>query len=1301
MMKSSTKTLFLLFIGLMSAFTVKSQEHSVAMKWNEVQLNCIRKDRPRPTVQARNLCHASIVMWDAWAAYDDCAQTVLLGNTWGGFSTFFDGVPHPEDVEAAREKAISFAMYRYLYQRYLTLPLSVPNSSGQQAAVAGYINGLMTELGYDPTITSTDYTDGDPAKLGNYIAAQMQLYALQDGSNQQGGSAGYANQYYVPVNTVPLNPNFPGTPTIDPNHWQPLCLAIACDQGTSIEQGNCVPVAVPCNAPALTPEFGHVNPFAMSPEDSIHISRAGHDWPVYHDQGAPPYLDPLSFDGMESFFKYGYVMNIIWHSLHDPSDGAWVDISPNAVGNIQSYPQSNDFAAYQNFYGLYDGADASIGYAINPATGAPYAEQWVPRGDYTRVLSEYWADGPNSETPPGHWFTILNEKVTTHPDFEKRWMGEGEILSDLEWDVRSYLALGGGVLDAAIACWGAKGAYDYGRPIFAIRYMAQRGQCTDPLMPNYHPEGLPLIPGYIEVVEDGDPLAGLNGENIGKIKVYSWSGPPAATSLSGVDWILGEEWWTYQSASFVTPPFPGYMSGHSTYSRTAAEILGSITGDEFFPGGMGEFTIPAITGLIAEIGPSMNISLQWARYIDASDQCSMSRIFGGLHPFQDDIPGRRIGMEIGPEVVEKANSFINAQVPHAADFVTSTEVINDELSGGQFILTVTFTKPMNTSISPVLTYINDNASSTLTFANGMWMNNQTYMVTYNVADVNETLSDVVWKVSGAVGNNGMTMTPALSHVVLIDTENPTVETTVSSMGALFNDADAALGTQTLTIDFNENMSGLIKPVVTFTDANLTGSIEYNQAASSWSDTNTFVASFNVFDNNVSINAVDVQIATGMDAAGNIQIVSAMPNSFDVDTENPMVTASSSSDDLINDADAGSDFVVSITFDEMMDTDSDPIVSFGSDVSSSLTAMTGEWIDMMTFEATYVVADANVEQSDLAVQSVSALDANGNEQVVFNATENLQIDTKNPSAESVASNISLVADANAETGGLVITINFDESMDSSDPTITLSDGTFTFDGGSWSDDNTYVAEFTPADAGEEIENINVTVEEAMDAAGNSISMAYVADGLFDLDTRNPEVVILSASVYNVTTADDEFAVVILFDEEMDQSDAPSISFPNENPTATLTYNSSGSDWLTANSFEASFDVANDVPQLLNIDVTASSATDIAGNVVEDVTIADFFDLNAVVSVADITDEGLRLYPNPVGSGNTLILNWAGVPSQYTLQIFNSVGQRIVAQTSQNNAAGTIIIDTTGLASGMYILSIGTEVAQKQLQFQVTE
>ena len=41
------------------------------------------------------------------------------------------------------------------------------------------------------------------------------------------------------------------------------------------------------------------------------------------------------------------------------------------------------------------------------------------------------------------------------------------------------------------------------------------------------------------------------------------------------------------------------------------------------------------------------MTLQWASYRDAADQCSLSRIWGGIHPPVDDIPGRLIGIDIG------------------------------------------------------------------------------------------------------------------------------------------------------------------------------------------------------------------------------------------------------------------------------------------------------------------------------------------------------------------------------------------------------------------------------------------------------------------------------------------------------------------------------------------------------------------------------------------------------------------------------------------------------------------------------
>ena len=299
---------------------------------------------------------------------------------------------------------------------------------------------------------------------------------------------------------------------------------------------------------------------------------------------------------------------------------------------------------------MTNGGDPGVGYDLNPSTGLPYVPQLVKRADYARILAEFWADGPDSETPPGHWFDIMNY-VSDHPLLVKKLQGEGEVLSDLEWDIKSYFLLGGAMHDAAIAAWSVKGYYDYIRPISALRYLASKGQSSNEALPNYHPAGVDLIPGFIELVQDGDPLAGPQGENIGEVKVFAWRGhayiPDPETTYAGVGWILAADWNPYQRQTFVTPPFAGYVSGHSTYSRAAAEVLTQLTGDPYFPGGMGEF--PAIRNefLVFEDGPTADVTLQWATYRDASDQCSLSRIWGGIHPPIDDIPGRRIGRDVG------------------------------------------------------------------------------------------------------------------------------------------------------------------------------------------------------------------------------------------------------------------------------------------------------------------------------------------------------------------------------------------------------------------------------------------------------------------------------------------------------------------------------------------------------------------------------------------------------------------------------------------------------------------------------
>jgi hypothetical protein len=98
----------------------------------------------------------------------------------------------------------------------------------------------------------------------------------------------------------------------------------------------------------------------------------------------------------------------------------------------------------------------------------------------------------------------------------------------------------------------------------------------------------------------------------------------------------------------VTPAFAGYVSGHSTFSRAAAEVMTAFTGSPYFPGGMSEWTVRA-GDLNTESGPSREITLQWATYFDAADQAGVSRLYGGIHISPDDFEGREIGAVCGKE----------------------------------------------------------------------------------------------------------------------------------------------------------------------------------------------------------------------------------------------------------------------------------------------------------------------------------------------------------------------------------------------------------------------------------------------------------------------------------------------------------------------------------------------------------------------------------------------------------------------------------------------------------------------------
>jgi hypothetical protein len=576
---------------------------SVARRWDEALLDAIRRALPNPPVHARNLFHTSVAMWDAWAAYDPTASGYLVKEK-----------DTASDVAAARNEAISYAAYRVLTSRFI-------KAVGASDSLSEFDN-VMDSLCYPLNLKST--VGNDPAAVGNRIGQAVLDYGLNDGSNQAGG---YADPSYKPVNP-PLVVAQPGTSMTDPNRWQPLqILHMISQNGIPVTNG------VQQN---VGPQWGHVKSFGLPDGGTAGV-------PI--DPGAPPRLgDPAT----DQAFKDQAVEVIRDSSRLDPTNAATIDISPGARGN--------------NSLGSNDGT----GHPVNPVTGKPYAPDVVNEGDFGRVMAEFWADGPNSETPPGHW-NVLANLVSDELSPNLRIGGKGPTVDRLQWDVKVYLALNGAVHDAAIAAWGLKGDYDSVRPISMIRYMAGLGQSSDPSGPSYNKEGLPLVPGLIEVITaessaPGQRHAALVG-HIGEIAIRAWAGNPAnpKTEIGGVKWILASTWVPYQLPTFVTPSFPGWVSGHSTFSRAAAEVLTGITGSEYFPGGISGYTIKA-GSLKFEAGPTTDIRFQWATYYDASDQAGQSRLWGGIHIQADDFTGRRIGSECGKTSWSLAQRYYNGSI---------------------------------------------------------------------------------------------------------------------------------------------------------------------------------------------------------------------------------------------------------------------------------------------------------------------------------------------------------------------------------------------------------------------------------------------------------------------------------------------------------------------------------------------------------------------------------------------------------------------------------------------------------------
>src|SRR2546422_1389174 len=194
--------------------------------------------------------------------------------------------------------------------------------------------------------------------------------------------------------------------------------------------------------------------------------------------------------------------------------------------------------------------------------------------DEQKMIADYWADGPRSELPPGHWNVLAQ--------FVSRRDHHGAHRHGVAADVKLFFALTNAIFDASICCWDNKLAFDSVRPITAIRY-ALKGQ-----------------------------------------QIRAWGGPYQGTRL-----MDGSEWLPYQASTFPTPPFAEYSSGHSTFSAAGAAILRRFTGSDWFgasvtfSAGSSKFEAGAV--------PSSDLTLRWQSFSDAANQAGLSRRYGGGH----------------------------------------------------------------------------------------------------------------------------------------------------------------------------------------------------------------------------------------------------------------------------------------------------------------------------------------------------------------------------------------------------------------------------------------------------------------------------------------------------------------------------------------------------------------------------------------------------------------------------------------------------------------------------------------------
>jgi len=215
--------------------------------------------------------------------------------------------------------------------------------------------------------------------------------------------------------------------------------------------------------------------------------------------------------------------------------------------------------------------------------------------DRQKMIAEYWSGEANGAKTLEHWLNFA--QFVSSRDHHT-----------LDEDVKMYFALTNALLDASIATWDAKRAYDSVRPVTSISLL-------------------------------------FNSK-----KIRAWGGPgKGAVEMDGSQWI------PFRPATFPTPPSPEFPSYQSASSAAAAEILRLWTGSDQFGYSL---TLPKDSSKI-EPGttPAQAVTLRWRTFSEAADEAGIAGRYAGIHFAAGDLAGRKLGRLVAAKVWAKAQAY--------------------------------------------------------------------------------------------------------------------------------------------------------------------------------------------------------------------------------------------------------------------------------------------------------------------------------------------------------------------------------------------------------------------------------------------------------------------------------------------------------------------------------------------------------------------------------------------------------------------------------------------------------------------